>query len=108
MCDVTCKAQNLTPEAERVSFDVRARLHMRTARQAADCVCEMELQRPLSGAAQNSQQHRPVCWAVMVTVTDCHAHSNITTPIKLDMPIATLQHPYNLICPQQHYNTHTT
>jgi len=45
---------------------------MRTARQAADCVCEMELQRPLSGVAQNSQQHRPVCWAVMMTDIVCH------------------------------------
>jgi len=64
-----------------MSFDVRARLHMRTARQAADCVCEMELQQPLSGAAQNSQQHRPVCWAVMMTDTDCHGRSRIRTPI---------------------------
>jgi len=75
---------------------------MRTARQAADCVREMELQRRLCGAAQNSQQHRPVCWAVMMTDTDCHGRSNIKTPIQLNMPTATLKHPYKLTCPQQH------
>lgn len=88
MCDVTSRKSVLWRRC------TTAHAHSPTS----VCVCEMELQRPLSGVAQNSQQHRPVCWAVMMTDTVCHGRAALKTPIQLNLPITTYIHMYAYIC----------